>query len=310
MSIEIPTRVGSAPRLRWRKPGGLYLIAGAPAEPCPLLPVALHVCPTCGEGLKPARSWTWVDADKLLGLPLQHPAGSPPEHPARCPLGHRLGRAGLLMDRLEAFYPTPQAFMEEAARAGISRLITAVPREFQRGRTWVLCAHRSAIAAAPGADPTAGVFTLFRPTAVEYVVRGDESDAESSGSSSAASSPCASSPPSNRSTGWNRTPERLAAAPRREVGAPPSGAARAPSDRAGAHRLLPTGEGAGARPSESPIPAGLAEKAPAVPGRGPRAREDSTRQHPCGRAPRPRTGARPACSPRRDRSTQPQALTA
>src|SRR5215218_8367589 len=178
MSIEIPTRVEARRGCGWRKPGGLYLIAGAPAEPCPLLPVALHVCPTCGEGLKPARSWTWVDADKLLGLPLEHPTGSPPEHPARCPLGHRLGRAGLLWIG-EAFYPTPQAFMEEAARAGISRRITAVPRDFQCGRTWVLCAHRSAIPpAAAGTEPTAGLFTLFRPTAVEYVVRGDESDAE------------------------------------------------------------------------------------------------------------------------------------
>ena len=43
----------------------------------------------------------------------------------------------------------------------------------------MLCAHRSAIAPTePGADATAAVFTLFRPTAVEYVVRGDETDTE------------------------------------------------------------------------------------------------------------------------------------
>ena len=95
-----------------------------------------------------------------------------------CPLSVRLGRAGLLWIG-EAFYATPQAFMREAARMGISRRITAVPRDFQPGRTWVLCAHRSAIAPATrAADPTAGVFTLFRPTAVEYVVRGDETEPE------------------------------------------------------------------------------------------------------------------------------------
>ena len=178
MSIEIPTRIDARRGCGWRKPGGLYLIADAPAEPCPLLPVALHVCPTCGEGLKPARSWTWVDADELLGLPLEHPSATPPAHHARCPLAHALGRAGLLWIG-EGFYPTPRAFLEEATRMGISRRITAVPRDFQRGRTWVLCAHRSAIApAAPGADPTAAVFTLFRPTAVEYVIRGDEREIE------------------------------------------------------------------------------------------------------------------------------------
>ena len=178
MSIAIPTRIDARRGCGWRKPGGLYLIADAPAEPCPLLPVALHVCPTCGEGLKPARSWTWVDADELLGLPLEHPSAAPPAHHARCPLAHVLGRAGLLWIG-EGFYPTPRAFLEEATRMGISRRITAVPRDFQRGRTWVLCAHRSAIApAAPGADPTAAVFTLFRPTAVEYVIRGDEREIE------------------------------------------------------------------------------------------------------------------------------------
>ena len=178
MSIEIATRVEARRGCGWRKPGGLYLIAGKPSEPCPLLPVALEVCPTCGEGIKPARSWTWVDADDLLDLPLEHPGSTPAEHTLLCPLGRRLGRAGLLWIG-EAFYPTPRAFMEEAARMGISRRITAVPRDFQWGRTWVLCAHRSAIAPTePGGDPIAGVFTLFRPTAVEYVVRGDEDEQE------------------------------------------------------------------------------------------------------------------------------------
>jgi hypothetical protein len=176
--IEIPTRVEARRGCGWRKPGGLYLVADAPAEPCPLLPVPLHVCPTCGEGIKPARSWTWVDADKLLGLPLPHPAETRAAHALACPLGIRLGRAGLLWIG-EAFYPSPQAFMREAARMGISRRITAVPRDFQPGRTWVLCAHRSTIAPATrDGEAAAGVFTLFRPTAVEYVVRGDETEPE------------------------------------------------------------------------------------------------------------------------------------
>jgi hypothetical protein len=178
MSVEIPTRVEARRGCGWRKPGGLYLLAGKPSEPCTLLPVALQVCPTCGEGIKPARSWTWVDADELLGLPLGHPDSTPAEHAPFCPLSRLLGRAGLLWIG-EAFYATPRAFMEEAARMGISRRITAVPRDFQRGRTWVLCAHRSAIAPTePAGHPTAAVFTLFRPTAVEYVVRGDESETE------------------------------------------------------------------------------------------------------------------------------------
>lgn len=174
MSITIRT-VHEGPRgCGYRKPGGLYLIAGAPTEPCPKLPIALTACPTCGGGIKPARSWTWVDADRLTD---PGPHGDS-RHSAACPLTPGTGPAGLIWVG-QGFYPTPSAFLTEAGTMGICRLITTVPRDLVVGETWVLLAHRSALPPIEaGGEKQPGIFSLFRPTRIEYVVRGTERDEE------------------------------------------------------------------------------------------------------------------------------------
>lgn len=60
--------------------------------------------------------------------------------------------------------------------AGISRRIAAVPRGFKVGETWIMLAHRKAIVKYDDGKAifTPGVFSIFRPTAIEYIVRGDE----------------------------------------------------------------------------------------------------------------------------------------
>ncbi len=50
----------------YRKQGGLYLMAGGPSAECGKLPLELTVCPCCGAGIKPARGWTWVNAEALF----------------------------------------------------------------------------------------------------------------------------------------------------------------------------------------------------------------------------------------------------
>lgn len=158
----------------WRKSGGLYLVPDGPSAPCGMLPIPLDVCPTCHHGIKPARSWTWVSADALI-------AGR------QCGLGAdacggcffkraSLGKVGLLWVG-GAFYPTPEHWTQEALKQGVSRRIPALPRGFVLGETWVFVAHRDAIPV--GADEfIAGVFHAFKPRAVEFVVRGTETDEE------------------------------------------------------------------------------------------------------------------------------------
>ena len=49
-----------------REPGGTYLVGGDVMEPCALLPIELHVCPTCAQGVKPTRGFAWVAARALV----------------------------------------------------------------------------------------------------------------------------------------------------------------------------------------------------------------------------------------------------
>lgn len=168
----------------YRKPGGLYLVAPALSEACSRLPLQVGACPTCGGGVKPARGYTWIHPVELFGA-VQH---GTPEHDARCPLGSRAadlhgdeGRAGLLWIG-EKFYPTARDFMDEAARMGVSRRIIAVPRGFEIGETWIFLGHRKGVGGVPvfGEDVEArpAIMTAFQPTAIEYVVKGDETDEE------------------------------------------------------------------------------------------------------------------------------------
>ncbi|MEW6385948.1 MAG: hypothetical protein AB1491_00305 [Thermodesulfobacteriota bacterium] len=168
----------------FRKAGGLYLVAPGDGQPCCKLPFKLDVCPTCHAGIKPARGWTWVDGDALLGnaecidtTKIFCPAASP-----------NMGQAGLLWIG-EKHYPTVVDFQQEAAAMGISRRIPTLPRGFVLGKTWVFLAHRKAVylghtgSASEYSGPeehfyAPGIFRIFKPTAVEYVVRGDETEEE------------------------------------------------------------------------------------------------------------------------------------
>jgi hypothetical protein len=198
----------------FRKEGGLYLVAPQLTEPCPRLPMAVESCPTCGEGVKPARSWTWIRPAELF--PAQDHGD--PFHNMGCPLSpvtdqtviddhgprrHRTEddsrRAGLIWVG-EGFYATAEAFMQEAAQMGVSRRIAALPKGFEVGKTWVYLGHRKALGSMSRSVPVSeimehptkslsahdyvdgwqpGIITLFMPTAVEYVLKqGEEGDVE------------------------------------------------------------------------------------------------------------------------------------
>jgi len=196
MSVEVEIRVDKQRGCGWRKEGGLYLMGGGVSQPCGKLPIPLRSCPCCGHGIKPTRGWTWVDADALSS-----PYPCKLEKTGKCctcPLGGKVGRAGLLWIG-EKYYSSADEFLSEADDQGVSRRISRVPHGFRVGKTWVLLAHRKTVeercpeckgnGGVFGGKPckecngdgmimTAGVFRLFQPTAIEYVTKGDETQEE------------------------------------------------------------------------------------------------------------------------------------
>lgn len=174
----------------YRRVGGLYLVSGGLGEPCHKLPISLDVCPSCHGGIKPSRGFTWV-GPTLVGpacddwkrtsyggdLSAYLAARDAPisQHCPHCPvcspklLGDKVG----LLWIGGAYYPTPAHFTEEARVQGVSRRIPALPRGFEAGKHFVLCAHREAIAAEDG-KKVAAIFHVFRPERVELIVRQSE----------------------------------------------------------------------------------------------------------------------------------------
>lgn len=187
----------------YRKVGGLYMVGGGIGIPCDRLPFELTVCACCGQGIKQARGWTWIDVGKFFNGPhltrtglLDTVSGDeltqhcdcgmyPPSIP--CPLchaPHTLGRAGLLWIG-EKFYKTPQDFVKEGVSLGFSRRIKAVPQGFKLGETYVLLAHPNAIVVNQKGDNfevvpeyKPGIFYAWLPSRLERIYTEDDRGSE------------------------------------------------------------------------------------------------------------------------------------
>lgn len=163
----------------YRKPGGMYLRTDGIGSACLKLNIPLTVCPCCGGGVKQARGWTWVNT-KLFESP-RCPKGCEVDWKCTCPFGQRDLRMGLMWVGASKFYPTPEAFAEEAAAYGVSKRLHQIPKDFRVGQTWVALAHPKAC---PGVDEKGsaaempGIFHAFRPSRIEYVVKGTETEDE------------------------------------------------------------------------------------------------------------------------------------
>jgi hypothetical protein len=160
----------------YRKEGGLYLVAGGMGRYCGALPIVLDICPTCHHGIRPSRGWTWIDLSALAAVRGCERDGGCGD----CPIADaKIQKCGLIWIG-EKFYRTPQEFGDEAQKLGISRRISAVPRDFRLGETWVALAHRHALEGEfQLADKPAyksAIFHVFRPTAIEYVVKKGDTD--------------------------------------------------------------------------------------------------------------------------------------
>jgi len=163
---------------------GIYLVGPPGGEECERLPFPVHVCPACGQGIRPSRAPRWVQPSELFALnngPICDPRIKDHDH-NRCPIcTPGLLERALLIWIGEKHYATAAHFMLEAYKMGISRKLAAIPRDFVIGEDYVLIAHKNAI---PDdvkfaiADQKKiedlvwepGIFYVWRPAKVELVI--------------------------------------------------------------------------------------------------------------------------------------------
>jgi hypothetical protein len=206
MHMNITTIVNEKKRgCGFRKQGGTYLVTDASElKGCGKLPLELTVCPCCGQGVKPARSWTWVNAKLLFAnKTCDHISPLDVGGKCLCVLADPPEKMGLLWTG-EKYYATPADFLKEGAAQGFSRRISMIPKDFVLGETWVCFAHRKAIKCAEcngmgmfyretgdpsleevsefeceachGAGSKPGIFFMFKPQRIEYIVKDDDNE--------------------------------------------------------------------------------------------------------------------------------------
>jgi len=170
--------------------GSLYLRSDDAGVPCAALPLEFTPCPTCESmglkcGVKFSRGFTWINPSKLWnwGEIKCATTGETVSHCRTCSMGaiSNLERCGLLWIG-GGFYETPETFDKEARELGISRRLPhdQIPRNFTIGTDFIMLAHQQAVlkpfTLESMANYAPGVFRVFRPSRIEVICSGEESD--------------------------------------------------------------------------------------------------------------------------------------
>lgn len=173
----ITTKVEAVRGCGYRKPGGMYLVSGGLSARCSRLPIKLTVCPCCGAGIKFSRGFTWIGKELILEHQCQ---GRTKCQTPMCSLNEdRIPERVGLMWIGEKYY-SPSSFRKEALRLGVSKRIGAIPKDLVVGETVILLAHRKGHVEIVDGSPvfTPAIIMAFTPTAIEYVLKGDETPEE------------------------------------------------------------------------------------------------------------------------------------
>lgn len=185
MEVEVKRELEPRRGCGWRRLRKLYLVGTGIAVVCHRLPLPMpEACPCCGWELKFHRGIQKIDFARIFGecdeLEKKHPC-----HPD-CPICNP-PEFGWLMWVGEKFYPTPEHFTTEAAKLGVSKAVSKIPKDFVVGEHWVYLAHRKAFPAIVPDSSTLtgyreemlpGIFYAFRPQRVEMLITESEATEE------------------------------------------------------------------------------------------------------------------------------------
>lgn len=150
---------------------GIYLVGGdGPRMPCDRLTFLLQ--DAAGEPMSSFRGIKEINPQKMFGIDLGLPMSVCGKMCEVCPMGLLRMDYGLLQFAGGDNY-TPDSFLDEGARMGFSRRVSAIPAKFRAGMHWMYIAHatggkRYDMQAQALVDGPA-VITVFRPR-IELVI--------------------------------------------------------------------------------------------------------------------------------------------
>lgn len=151
-----------------RQQGGFYMVGDIPTATSNFFPRPL----TCGCGIpfiRPSRgAQAFFPGNIWNSLTIDGPSNPYILFPR--------DKKAWAMTIDVANYPTPASYIDEGLRMGISRrLNNGLPKGFTVGEDFVFIIHGRAIPQGEGKKPEPGFIFCFKPTAVQYVVIGNES---------------------------------------------------------------------------------------------------------------------------------------
>ena len=175
---------------------GIYLMGNPVGQACERLPFPVETCPCCGGGSKVARSWRTITPSSIF-LPEIEPECDDGPHVihridgrvfskswpslitsghdhANCPMCNPPDtKHGLVWIGHQHY--TVASFLAEADERGVSKRLSAIPRNLEIGETFVYLAHIKAVGSIRDeGGMTPGVFMVFKPTHIDLVI--DDSD--------------------------------------------------------------------------------------------------------------------------------------
>lgn len=166
-----------------RKPGGFYFVGGPP-QPDPYGWLFRAVKCSCGiQFMKPSRNVQHC-------LPYDvFPELRPESKDSRKFYSFKPLEKAWVVTVDADNYKTPQDWLDEAEVQGISRRINDIPRGFKVGESWVLVMHAKVFDREVTIDEgmltettktikEPGIIAYFRPRAIQYVCKGNETKEE------------------------------------------------------------------------------------------------------------------------------------
>lgn len=127
----------------YRKVGKLYLVGSGVSRTCDGLPLLLEPCGCCDYKPKFSRNIQWIEKKYISHLMGNHLHCECPTDCEICYSTYSNSKKYGLMWVGRQYY-TPEGFVIEANRMGVSKAIPNLPKDLELGITWVLLAHEDA----------------------------------------------------------------------------------------------------------------------------------------------------------------------